>query len=924
MGKDNKKNHHLGVYLGKSSVAEGINAIKFLSNGNNHPDTQEKFSVLVVPHTHADLCWPEIPDYCIDACMACIDDLLRFQQLSPGFRFSMEHAFYLRIYLERNPESTEKIIDLIRRGFFECGAFYLGPTELTAGGESLIRELYLGKRWLKEKFNIDAKVVWNVDCPGHTMQLPQILTRAGVPYFVIWKEFNLFEHDYSGYNGPCFFRWAAPDKSEVVTCFTPGGYGIGRQLGFREPFNVLMDRLPGFLNDVAGHLNHYQLPKVILIADGTDIERPTLDVTKNIKQWNEKFNHPKMELVTTEEFFERIDRTSLPQINGESPNWWDTIGSFQNERVMGERQLEPRQAAAEAFSAVVSILNSSYEHPNSLLEKIWENRLFANEHNSGGRNGNISDAVKLTKIKSARVLVDNVLNQSLAEIALNVNFQQTGIPVLVFNSILWTRKNVIEIELHFRRGEFNSIKIVDRHGTEIPYQEKSLTCYDDNSIKDCVLLVCMKLPALGYETLYVINEKPQEITNQIFSRVNKHTYENQWFVFSVDPVSGYLVSIKNKLNGEELLSCSEFHFGELVTVENTAHDEDEHLTGKYWRSSQYRSKAWLSENGPIRAVWTVEGDFKGCFRRQNFIFYRDLQRFDIESEIEWHGEKDLQLMQSFPFVFNNETKLDYGVPFGHSRYLAENPSWTKIHPSIRGVRDWLHVGGKQAGITLASEVIPFEFRNRIKSINQEMLVQPILIKTTYSCHDHLEFLRKLNLDTINIQAKETGTKAIRPDNPEVRWDQTGKHIYKFSVMIDSGSFDPVASSRFGIEFQTPFFYFIHYENLDQFPHLQMEQVKSRLSNLDRNLPESICFIACESMNVIPTWVKKAEDGEGIIVRCYEAGGLQGKTTFETFLPLTEAYETDIIEYDINRLEIVNGRLATDLEPYKIETVRIKF
>ena len=99
-----------------------------------------------------------------------------------------------------------------------------------------------------------------MDCPGHTRQMPQILKSAGVPYFVIWKEFNLFEHDYSGYDGPCLFRMASPDGSEVVTSFTPGGYGVGRMLGFRDEFQVLLERLPGFLEDVAAHLRDYKLP----------------------------------------------------------------------------------------------------------------------------------------------------------------------------------------------------------------------------------------------------------------------------------------------------------------------------------------------------------------------------------------------------------------------------------------------------------------------------------------------------------------------------------------------------------------------------------------------------------------------------------------------------------------------------------------
>lgn len=86
------------------------------------------------------------------------------------------------------------------------------------------------------------------------------------------------------------------------------------------------------------------------------------------------------------------------------------------------------------------------------MERIWENRLFASEHNSGVRNGLISDSIKLAKVKSARVLTDIVLNQALAEISLQIDFKQNGIPVVIFNSLLWARKNVVSIDLHIRKG----------------------------------------------------------------------------------------------------------------------------------------------------------------------------------------------------------------------------------------------------------------------------------------------------------------------------------------------------------------------------------------------------------------------------------------------------------------------------------------
>jgi alpha-mannosidase len=835
----------------------------------------------------------------------------------------MEHAYYLRQYLMRYPEKAEKVVDLLQRGYFECGAFYFGPTELTAGGESLIRELYLGKRWLKEKLNIDSKVVWNVDCPGHTQQLPQILKQAGVPYLIIWKEFNLFEHDYSGYKGPYLFRFAAPDGSEVASCFTPGGYGVGRMLGFRDSFEELHDRLPGFLDDVAAHLEDHCLPKIIMIADGTDVERPTLAVPRNIRGWNEKYKYPQISLATAKEFFDQVDPGALPVSRGEAPNWWDTIGSFQNERVMGERRCEPRQAAAEAFSAVAAQICEGYEYPHSLLERIWENRLYASEHNSGGRNGHISDAVKLSKVRSARVLTDIVLNQAMAEVALHVNFLQKGIPVLLFNSLMWSRKDLASINLHFQSGQMHSVRVIDQNGDKVPTQIESIDYYEDGSIKDCALQISFDLPGLGYETVYLVEGQEVENDSPVLLPTTGGGFENSWFLVTFDKASGFPISLINKNSGEELLSTGNYSFGELVTLENIAHDEDEHLTGNSWQGSQFSNHGYFAENGDLRATWIVEGDFKGGRHRTHFRFFKDLPRVDILVELDWQGEPDLQVMQAFPFKSSAESQIHYGVPFGFTRFGGENPDWTKVHPSVRGVRDWVHIGNGQQGLTLASEVIPFDFQDRIIKDEQGVLLQPILLKTTYSCHDQLEYLGAENIDIQSVYADSQNASYPRPQNPEVRWDQTGDHHYHFSIQVDTNGFDPASSTRFAFEHQTPIFDFIHYQQQDQFPHLIKESILNRLGDTTgRTFPERMIFMENESRNIIPTWVKQAEDGKGIVVRLFEACGKKSDAKITMNWKIDQAIRTDIIEYDKESLPINGNTLNLSLAPFKIETIRI--
>lgn len=192
-----------------------------------------------------------------------------------------------------------------------------------------------------------------------------------------------------------------------------------------------------------------------------------------------------------------------------------------------------------------------------------------------------------------------------------------------------------------------TIKVIDHSGSEVPSQIESIKYHEDGSIKDCCLLLSIELPSLGYATFYVIEDQSESREETVLSGSNGTQFENQWFRVRVDETSGYPISLVNKFNGTELLDCRSFFFGEILALENIAHDEDEHLTGKYWRGKQYLCKAYLSENGPLRASWTIEGPFKGGHQHTHFHFYRDLARIDISIEsLAWRPLRFLPLGSS--------------------------------------------------------------------------------------------------------------------------------------------------------------------------------------------------------------------------------------------------------------------------------------
>jgi len=74
--------------------------------------------------------------------------------------------------------------------------------------------------------------------------------------------------------------------------------------------------------------------------------------------------------------------------------------------------------------------------------------------------------------------------------------------------------------------------------------------------------------------------------------------------------------------------------------------------------------------------------------------------------------------------------------------------------------------------------------------------------------------------------------------------------------------------------------------------------------------------------VVIETIKQAEDGRGLIVRLYESQRRRGQFTLTTSFPLAEAWRTDLLEENLERLEIEDYQLRFSIKPYQIVTLRV--
>ena len=139
----------------------------------------------------------------------------------PDYTYTQSAAQYNDWMAEKYPDMNAEIAKRIKEGRWEIvGGMWVEPDLNMPDGESLVRQILVGKRWYKQAYGVDVRIGWNPDCFGYNWQLPQIYKKSGVDYFVTqkmtWNDTNQLPFK--------LFWWQSPDGSKVLTYF-PHDYG---------------------------------------------------------------------------------------------------------------------------------------------------------------------------------------------------------------------------------------------------------------------------------------------------------------------------------------------------------------------------------------------------------------------------------------------------------------------------------------------------------------------------------------------------------------------------------------------------------------------------------------------------------------------------------------------------------------------------
>jgi len=843
-------------------------------------------TISVIPSSHQDIAWMDSIGACIEfRDKMMITPVLKRLRENPEFKFSVEDALSLREYLVSHPDSRDEILKYTKEGRLDWGATYKQPYESMYDGESLIRQTYLGRKWLRKTLpGCDFKTYWNEDVPGRSLQMAQILSKAGIPYM----QFSRHQ--------PGIYRWYSPDGS-YITCYTPGQYDeVG--IPVRQANTDVSQLTKVFTAMLADWNSYFRIRKLnpeFPFIYSHDFATPP-DYDAFFTDWNKKsvsLGKPAIKYATGTEFLQAAanGEPNFDVIEGERPDVWLYIhGPSHQKALKASREGSRLLTAAEKFATFDALQQNSFAaYPQAELTKAWENAIYP-DHGWGGKHGDLTDRAFRTAYETGRDIAASVLDKSIKNIASRINFSGKGIPVTVFNPLSWKRTDLVRFTMNVEGNDMNTFKLLDEKGSEIPYQlidDHKITGNRDEVIT--FLFVAKEVPSVGYKTYYLVKEKPSVFKST--SKIDGAFYENNFF--RVEFADGGLKSIFDKELLASLLNTDKFLGGELFTMQSVGNgageftDVQQPTMEGFEKMSQYKQPWYLVSSGPVRDVYEFKKAINHVTVVERVIFYQDLKKIDFEVELlGFNGERYREFRLAFPL---NQTISDvaYEVPMGVVRIgrdeMAGAAGFSKasqiystpcaqVHP--REVQDWFSAFDGKNSVTISSDVAVFDWIDPTENPVRYTILQPLLLASRKSCHGE-------------------GNYYLQP----------GDHFYSFSLY--SNTYDWRGGYRQAIQ-----------------SNQQMKAVVTDPSKKTGSMPETLSFVSVENKNLILSAIKKCEDDDNVIVRCYDIEGIDSEADIRIPLTFRKAELTNMIEEEGNEIPGSGNKLNLKIGHHSIETIKL--
>ncbi|MGH9445319.1 MAG: glycosyl hydrolase-related protein, partial [Terriglobia bacterium] len=811
----------------------------------------------------------------------------------PEFRYSMESTAYLMEFLERHPERRQEMAALMEEKRFMFGASYVQLQDVSVGPEKLVRQFYFGRRWLKQTFpGVDTRFYVQTDPPEMTLQLPQILAKAGVKYYI------------QGRMPYGFYRWEAPDGSFVLT------YAYH----YVDPMRLLDPKGDhGWLSYATEREYYYaphHLPHMFIYDYTSDYLPPQPALPPYTRQqnsamqrfaenWNqqrpaEPIHPPKMVFVTPEEYLDEFTQHPLDitTLKGDWPFSWAYYDEPSNrEGLLAGREAHNRLLIAERIFAGLSLEEGFHDYPQQTFTEAWRANCWP-DHGWGGNRGIVTDSVYVASYDKSKKLADELLSAAGQRLAKRVKTAAgTQAPLVVFNPLTWERTGLVQAQF-LKPSGWGGVALLDETGKKIPVE---LSGGESEGSPARLVFVAESVPSLGYRT-YSLEPAPAPSPPKSLSG---RIAENQFFkvVFG----DGGIKSLYDKRLRWETLRTEKFDGAEVIqfTAPGSAWEDPEIVTMENFDKTSNHPFPFTSfVEGPLRTMGAREASFQHFTLRERFLLYHELDQIDIElTVLDWDGQKERELRVVFPVNLEG-ARMTYEAPFGKVEMGKDELDFALLPPDNDTQFNPGIYGGNH----------PLAFReaiNWIDASSPDYLMHGLLSASDTTVH----LFRDETPHPVSyplLQHVLLSTRKSLAWNPDYWFTQKGTHRYRMSLLPHKG--DWRLRYREALDFNYPLVAFSgsHGEG-------------------GRPPAGSQSFLRLDPANLVMTALKRSEDDNRLVLRFYEAEGFETPAQVRFAKPISQAWRASIIEYDEEPLHpAADGSLQFSVKPWEIVTIKAAF
>ena len=613
--------------------------------------------------THIDVAWLWTLEQTAEKTVRSFATALALMREYPEYKFMSSQPQLYKYVKEQAPEVYEEIKKRVAEGRWEVeGAMWLEPDCNLISGESMVRQLLLGKKFIKDEFGIDSRILWLPDVFGYSAAMPQILKKSGVDRFVTskisWNETNVM---------PCdTFMWRGIDGTEIFTNFLTaqgGAYAQKPWTGAAYGANTSPDQIYGTWNRY--HEKEFNNCVINSFGHSDGGGGPTrMQIEQQRRTAYGMPGMPVTEMTFVGEHLDKVEKNFEENTRElkRTPRWVGELyleyhrGTYTSmaKNKKNNRRAEFMLHNAELLSSAHGVLCGG-KYPKKELDESSEIIALNQFHDiiPGSSIEAVYDRSDKDYAKLSETLGE-IIGNKIDAVSANI---KTGGGVLCFNPLGFARCGTVKVG-----------------GVTVETGE---------------------IPAYGWRVLPKL--KPSRRVSATREKI-----ENDYYVISIDP-SGRLSSIYDKRADREVLKPGEFG-NELQAFEDFPRAYDN------WEiSNYYKDKKWVLDEAesiePVfdgdRAGVKIARKYRSSTITQTIWCYNTVERIDFETEIDWHEHHQI-LKAAFPFDINS-SRATYEIQFGNTeRPTHENTSWEAAKFEVCAHK-WADISESGYGVSLLND-----------------------------------------------------------------------------------------------------------------------------------------------------------------------------------------------------------------------------